>query len=261
MAVAVRRFSRFAIIGDLHLRPSIGGYGFHGELASCLRWVRSLRREVDAVICVGDLFDLDRSARPLDFEAELARIRDHWGDDLEALEDELDVCLVGNHELWLGESGRWVDAVDVVTPLGRWRVEHGHRFDAWMKQYRRFTQLVTWTSGRVETGGAAGVLAAMRSLEGLAVRGALSGGDVVSRAVGWLKAQGGLAGLAIGHTHSPLALRLSEGPLLVNAGDCMSAPWRAAIIDGIDGEALVLEGTEIDASPTVLARASWRRAD
>lgn len=257
MAHGVRRWSRFAVLGDIHLRPEVGGYGFGGELEGLLRWVESLRPQVDGVVCVGDLFDLDRSPSPFDFRAELARVRARWAEPLRALEAAFDVLLIGNHDRWLANEGQGLRTLDIQTPMGWWRVEHGDRFDAWIKRSPAFTHVVTWTSGKVDGSPVAPLLKTMRAIEAATTRGPLSGGDVAARAARWLQAEPMYAGMALGHTHVPLAEGGVEGPCLLNAGACMAPPWRAGIVDGVAGEATVVEGTLMGKDSRVIARSPW----
>ena len=222
---------RVAIMGDVHLGRGDARTGYGGseeELVGFLRW---LRGRADRVVVNGDLFDLDRGTLPLRFEAEYARARSRWPLVVSTLDDIGAVWLVGNHDAALtAHDGLWTAA---SVELGPWRVriEHGDRFDGWLKRQRTVTRLVTWASGRASRLGAGHLYDALRAGERLA---AGEGGSAVHRrALRWLDAQERHDVLVVGHTHEQAALEVA-GRWLFNAGDGTRLPFGFVVLDGDD---------------------------
>lgn len=240
--------ARVAVLGDLHL----GRIGSPlacavpaGEIAAA---AAALRSEHELVVVNGDLYDLERGTTPSQRREYDVVSPAHRATE-EALSAPGIVWVRGNHDRVLARLGRAVDAVEVATPCGRFRVEHGDRFDPPIKRWPAFTTLVTWASGRARSSPA--LMPAYRAMR-VAERmlGRLSGwsfGDasagvhdpVTAAAARWLQRTTDCDGLVIGHTHAPVLLRLGRR-LLANPGPSTDR-IRALSLDGLAGVALLLE--------------------
>ena len=225
---------RIAVLGDLHLaRPGSPACATLSP-AQLDRLLTTLREESDTVLFNGDLFDLERGPRPWRQAAELATLAPVHAEYLERLRAHDARCIFGNHDRVLGSAWGAAEAVDVQTPLGVVRIEHGDRFNAPIKRVRAFASAVTWASGRVQGPRTAPVYRAMKLAERV-----LAGeperedaaGAVERNAAAWLAAQRTNAPIAmvIGHTHRRRAEQVGTRWLL-NHGATMHAP-RAVIVD------------------------------
>lgn len=229
---------RIAVLGDLHVRPGVGLVALHRAEAFGA-WLERVAGRVDAVVLNGDLFDLDRGPWPLAHaraHAEIVAALPQW---CRVVDDGRWLRTVGNHDAWLGERRGWPRALELGVGGLRVRIEHGHRFDARIKQARRFASAVTWLAGRAERPELAPVLRSMRWMEEQLAEGGRGGGGTEARAASWLaRAPVGLDVLVLGHTHRAV-LRPVEGPRggrwLVNPGACLDGVLRWAEVDGGSG--------------------------
>lgn len=234
------RAERFAVLGDLHLaRPGTKACATLPPSALDTL-LDGLRREVDAVLFNGDLFDLERGPLPWRQAHELRTLAPLHHAYLEVLQRHEVGCLFGNHDRVLQHAWGAAEAVDVETPLGVIRVEHGDRFNAPIKRVRAFASGVTWLSGRVQGGLGAPVYRAMKAAERvLAGESEREGtpGAVERNAAHWLAtgAPPEVQALVIGHTHRRYAAPIGHAWLL-NPGAAMHGP-RAVAIDA-SGERL-----------------------
>ena len=224
-----------AVISDFHLGRPDAELACQVPTDEILAAIDGLQERADLVIVNGDLFDLERGTLPLP-NRELSLLREVHARILNRLIDPGIAITRGNHDRVLGRDGTAFDALDVELPFGTFRVEHGDRFDGWIKQSDTFTSLVTWTSGRVHRVRALRpIYDAMRFADRVLTGAAKSHEDpVAQRAAAWLASSPRHRGMVIGHTHHALLRDIGDGRLLMNPGDCMDT-IRALVLD--DGTA------------------------
>lgn len=225
------------MVGDLHVgRP--GSLSFAGTVEDARAGIDALREAgAELVVLNGDVLDLERGAMPLATDREWRHLRRlHAG-----LEQELQrpdvLVLAGNHDDALLRSGHAAASVDIVGGPYRVRVEHGHRFDAPIKQWRRFATLATWASGRVVDSRISGVYHSMRRVEGLLTgEGRASASPerlpdgLERRAMRWLLRIPTYDGLIIGHTHRAGYWAVGRSWLL-NPGESRGPALAAVLVD------------------------------
>jgi predicted phosphodiesterase len=183
------------------------------------------------VVINGDLFDMDRAATPLSHRQTLQTFRtlspNHklWS----LLDDPRVILLCGNHDSRIAEELKAYHAVDLRWGATRFRIEHGERFDAWVKRIRPFTSLVTWLSGVTERYSLSWLTDVMRTAESAT---ASSAGDerLVGRVVGWLSEHSRYDGILFGHTHRAMTWTTAVG-LVANSGQAMRWPIDALRLD------------------------------
>ncbi|MCB9506978.1 MAG: metallophosphoesterase [Myxococcales bacterium] len=216
-SVAARRF---VVVSDLHL-------GRPGALLACCvpdaeiaEALEALRDSETPLIVNGDLFDLERGVVPFAFQHELRLVSHEYPKTMRALGEGEVWSTSGNHDRERERDGSVTRWIEVSTPAGPIRVEHGDRFNAPIKRWPLFTSLVTWASGRaVATPALHPVYRMMHGLD-QALTGATVAAEepIAAAAAGWLGTKRGLAGMVIGHTHAPILKRLADGRLLMNPG-------------------------------------------
>ena len=234
MTVPRLHASHFTVFGDVHLArrgsPACGPVRAEAFVAA----VEALIETSELVIVNGDLFDLERGPLPWRQAHELSVIEPQHPH-VRAVEHPRVVWLSGNHDHVLTCQGRAQRAVDVVTPAGVVRVEHGDRFNPPIKQWPAFASGVTWLSGRVRGGGQAPLYRAMKQVERVLAGEVDEGsgpGSIERRAGRWLEGTD-YAGLVIGHTHRRYAEQVGDAWLL-NPGESMRGV-QAVRIDGHGG--------------------------
>ena len=227
-----------AVISDFHLGRVDAELACRIPSEVIIAAVDALQERADLVVVNGDLFDLERGTLPLP-SRELRLLETVHQAVLTRLTNPRIAITRGNHDRVLGRDGTAFDALDVELPFGLFRVEHGDRFDGWIKRSDTFTGLVTWTSGRVHRVGALRpVYDLMRFADRLLTGAATSHDDpVAQRAAAWLGSSAH-SGMVIGHTHHALLHDIGDGRLLMNPGGCMDTV-RALVMD--DGTAARLE--------------------
>jgi len=247
---------RIAVLGDVHLGRPGAPLAYTGDDAGFAAWIDALAAQYDAIVVNGDLYDLERGVVPFAFRDELDRLDAAHPRSLAALRRAGAIVLVGNHDAALAELRGTGDAIDLDTPSGLVRVEHGHRWDAPIKQLRRFTAAVTWASGRVVASPARPLFDVMRWLDRRLTGETARRSPVERGAAAWLGAHRHYAGLVIGHTHRPILDRVAGG-VLANPGGCVDGVRRWIEVDGAAGVVRRFEGgAEIDRAPLANRRAS-----
>lgn len=214
---------RIAVLGDVHLAAPGRPLAWEGSVETLVAVLTTLTATHDAVIVNGDLYDLERGPLPWRAERELSLARSAGSALDAALRDAKVVLTAGNHDAVLCARGEAVDAVTCAGAGGlKARIEHGHRFDAWIKRWRWFTSGVTWASGRAVRWGAGRTYDWMRTVEQTLTRedGAADLGGVHARARAWMISEDAAPDvLVLGHTHTRGAWPIGER-LLVNPGAC-----------------------------------------
>lgn len=230
--------SRVAIISDIHLAHAGAPMGFSGDDSSLAATLERLAATHERVIINGDLYDLDRGRWPWSFDEERAASDRAYPATTSVVRSSAFTLISGNHDLRL----RWVDAVEVLGERHRAWVEHGHRFDAPIKQYRGFARLVTWTSGKVA--GIPPLLNSMRWMEQTLTRSADSkrGDCPIERGAGaFIEGHPELDIVVLGHTHQE-TMSSWRGTWIVNPGPSLSRPYRWTSIDLAQGIVCNFEG-------------------
>lgn len=244
---ALKPVQRLIVIGDLHLGRGDPETGFSGTPADLTRALDRLETEADLVILNGDIYDLDRGRFPTAQGWEYRALRPRWTA-VEAIISRAHMrATAGNHDAAL--YGKTLGGAKVTAgyrvQVGdlHVQIEHGHRFDAWLKQRRRFTSSVTWLSGLVSQGPLRPIYNLLRTLESATTDD--DDGGPAERAALWLHGHRGdpLDLLIIGHTHRHLAERVGLRWLL-NPGASTCLPLRAL---RIDGKTKTAEFGEVDA--------------
>jgi predicted phosphodiesterase len=211
--------------------------------ATLVEAITALRGEHDLIVVNGDLLDLDRGLLPLRPDAELRVVGRAHERVLRALEGDGVIVLPGNHDPLLGADAHSETAVRVETASGELHIEHGHRFDAPLKQLRRFTALVTWGSGIAARAHLDPVLRAMIQLDrGLTGEGTGTG-PIERGATRWLARNPDVAAMAIGHTHRS-GVWQAWGRPVVNPGHCLDGVFRYATLEGSSGTITLHAGAE-----------------
>lgn len=223
------------ILSDLHLGRGDANTGFGGGAKEVARALQALAQEAELVIVNGDLYDLDRGSFPTAQRREYQFLQPRWRPVEKALKQAGARVTSGNHDHALRGQDLGGGAVAGAFRLRvgglRLHIEHGERFNAWIKQHRALTSFVTWMSG-----------VASRSVWGRPLYRLLRGVEacttddqedgVVRRAETWLRDEPNIDLMVIGHTHQYLHQKVGEA-LLLNPGDSMAFPLVFLKIDGV----------------------------
>lgn len=224
--------SKFAVISDTHLRSLDAQSDDHVSAQDVAELIVGLRQSGDVVIVNGDLFDMDRAALPLGHRQELERLKacnprhPLW----EVLADEGVVLLSGNHDSNVAGLLDSYQAVDIISGGARVRIEHGERFDAWIKRVRPFTSLVTWMSGLTESLSLSRLTNSFRCVEHAMTGSGDEGLFIHLRLLEWLRTHSRYDGIIFGHTHEP-AIASGLSGLLANSGQSMRWPVNVIRVD------------------------------
>lgn len=142
---------RLAAISDLHLSPPGPSCAFTHSADAFLRFLDRLEDTHDAILLIGDVYDLDVGERFLDRDGELARARDAWSPILDRLDQPHVLWVHGNHDALIAQEG--VPTERRLAPDG-WRIllRHGHRFglQPWVEPFK---PPVKWVAGRSQRRG------------------------------------------------------------------------------------------------------------
>jgi UDP-2,3-diacylglucosamine pyrophosphatase LpxH len=149
--------------------------------------------------------------------------------------------LAGNHDDALRNELGALDALRIHTDAGQVHIEHGHVFDAPIKQWREFASVVTWASGRASELGADPLLATLRKLDRALTGEGAELGPIERGALRWLAQRPDVALMCIGHTHRA-GVWAASGRTLVNPGDGVRAPIGWLSVDGRNGLAELRRG-------------------
>lgn len=221
-----------AICADIHLGRGEAVTGFSGSDEDLASFLSQLALSADLVVVNGDLYDLDRGLVPCAQGREFDVVRGRWQRVESAMQTHGIRMTAGNHDrVLLGRSfaGQVVRERLVVHHGGRtlW-IEHGERFDAWVKRVRWFTSLVTWVSGRVARGPLAPLYRALRWAETVTTQD--DGGGLEARAERWFRTQSECDLWVFGHTHREAMVNV-DGRWMLNPGEAMRAPFRFLRVD------------------------------
>lgn len=225
--------SRLAVLSDIHLGRGDGRTGFSGDVEHLCAALQRIAENADAVVINGDLYDLDRGTLPTAQALEFRRLRPKWAA-VEACMEKYGIRMTaGNHDralLAMQVGGAKVHESYVVA-VGQLnvRIEHGERFDAWIKRNRRFTSFVAWLSGWVSRIKLGFVYRILRMVERWTTDD--KDGGQVERAIKWMKQHQEIDVLIMGHTHQKHVQRVGSQWLL-NPGDAMHAKIHYLVIDG-----------------------------
>lgn len=224
--------SKIAIVSDLHLGRGDGQTGFYGTPEQARALLRAIAKTADLTIINGDLYDLDRGSLPTAQKREYEFLRPKWAS-VEACIEEYGIRLTaGNHDrALLGQivGGAPVFESYVVSVGARIvRIEHGERFDAWIKRNRRFTSFATWWSGWFSRHQLHGLYRLLRRIEAFSTKD--QEGGHIRRARRWMSEQKQCDILVLGHTHARCATACEKGWLL-NPGDAMHPVANYLLID------------------------------
>lgn len=231
---------RIAVIGDVHLGRGDAETGFAGTADRMCTFIAQVAASADLLVVNGDLYDLDRGSRPCAQSLEYVHLVPTWAPVEAALQRVGARLTAGNHDWAL--RGRTVghapvvDAYRVQVGALRVHIEHGERFNAWVKRHRGFTSFVTWLSGRVARGPLRPLYRLLRFLEARTTND--DAGGVTARAARWLRAQSEIDVMVIGHTHQALVERV-DAQWLLNPGDAMGERFGYLVIDGQQSEVVV----------------------
>lgn len=244
--------SRLAVLSDIHLGRGDGRTGYRGDIGHLCAALEMIAAQADLVVINGDLYDLDRGTLPTAQALEYKHLRPKWAA-VEACMAEHGIRMTaGNHDRAL--CGMHVGGAKVeqsyVVAVGDLsvRIEHGQRFDSWIKRNRRFTSFVTWMSGwasRIKLG-------VVYRLLRLAEKWTTDDkeGGLIHRASKWLQAHPEYDVLIMGHTHQQDARRCGAQWLL-NPGDGMHAKIHYVLIDGHEkGATFVTIEEDLASNPT-----------
>lgn len=226
------RISRLAVLSDIHLGRGDAQTGYYGRPEDLCSLLEHIAKDVDLVVINGDLYDLDRGAIPLAQFKEYQYLKGEWSA-VEACMKRLDIrTTAGNHDrALLGKTlGAHRVREHLLVPLQDLtvRIEHGERFDAWIKRNRRFTSLFTWLSGWLSRRGLDPLYRILRALEAWSTDD--SSGGLVRRAKKWLRTQNELDVLILGHTHTQVAEACGQKWVL-NPGDAMHPTAHYVVLD------------------------------
>lgn len=215
------------VCGDTHLGRGDATTGFGGAPEDFAAFLRQLAERAQLVVVQGDLFDLDRGSFPCAQALEFKAIRSRWAVVERAIEESGIRVLSGNHDrALLGKEfagARVCERYAVRVGERRVWIEHGERFDAWIKRWRGFTSFVTWVSGRVQRGPFSPLYRMLRWFERTTTGDA--DGALESRIIGWFRTSPELDILIFGHTHRRYHRNVG-GRWLVNPGDTMGSRFR-----------------------------------
>ncbi len=226
---------KLVVLSDVHLGRGDPRTGYRGDAAGFVQALHLLAKDADLLILNGDLYDLDRGAIPTAQALEYQHLEPDWRE----VEDCISVLPIrltaGNHDIALNQRMIAGNRVQLAYELqvGPWwvRVEHGDRFDALVKRFRRFTSAVTWLSGALSRWQLDPLYYGLRALEQIATDDQSNG--VALRAGQWLEQRRAYDVLILGHTHKRWAQRFGDQWLL-NPGACMDLPYRYLCINGED---------------------------
>lgn len=225
--------SRLAVLSDIHLGRGDGRTGYSGDADALCDALKRIAEQADTVIINGDLYDLDRGTLPTAQALEYRRLRPKWAAVEACMKRHGIRMTAGNHDRALLDMkvGGGTVRQQYTIRVGdvNVRVEHGERFDAWIKRNRRFTSFVTWLSGWVSRVKLGLVYRILRTFEAWTTDD--GDGGHVKRATHWLKQHPKYDVLIIGHTHKKHVQRVGSQWLL-NPSDAMNGVIHYLLIDG-----------------------------
>lgn len=214
-----RTARRLAVISDFHLGRPGAPLACQVPTEDILAAVKELRSMADLIVVNGDLFDLERGTAPF-LKRELRLLEAVHFRVVDALTGPEFAWVRGNHDRVLLELGRAFPALDVELPCGLFRIEHGDRFNAFIKRNESFTTAMTWLSGRLQIAPALQpIYKTMRAADHL-LTGAATAKDepIVAKSAEWLETEPGYRGMVIGHTHIPILHEGANGRRVMNPG-------------------------------------------
>lgn len=242
--------SRLAILGDLHLGRGDATTGYFGQPAHACLLLSKIAEQADLVVINGDLYDLDRGRFPTAQFLEYQHLQPTWASVEACIQRHGIRITAGNHDhALLGRSvgGKLVrEAFEIQLGEVRVRIEHGERFDAWIKRNRAFTSAATWLSGWLSRHGLDKLYRGMRRIEAWSTRD--QNGGQLRRAAQWLRTQQHLDLLVMGHTHQRCA-HPCGAQWLLNPGDAMHPVANYLLIDA-DQRTLTFYAFDEDLVPT-----------
>ena len=246
---------RVAILSDIHLGRSETNYACNvpGEIIRTL--LKRLNQEVDLVVLGGDLFDLDRGTLPLRQEHELKLLWESHFPTIMAMRGPKTRWITGNHDMISADFGLACHAIEVMTQRGCVLIEHGHRFDSWIKQFRVFTQFVTWFSGRIARPKTQKIFDLMQAIERFFIQPSKESdrGKTVKQ---WLISQPQYEGMIIGHTHLLRHYELPTKQWLIFSGQAMHLPMTYTILDADKGVIELISSTN-GVDRVIMASHKW----
>lgn len=237
-----RTARRLGVVSDFHLgRP---GAPLACQIAAdeILAAVDALRARTDMVVINGDLFDLERGTVPF-LKRELRLLEAVHHRVVAALTGPEFCWVRGNHDRVLLDLGRALPAIDVELPCGLFRIEHGDRFNAFIKRNESFTTMMTWLSGRLQIAPALlPFYKTMRAADHLLTGAATSKDEpIAAKSARWLAEQPGYRGMVIGHTHAPVLMECPDGRRVMNPGGSTDVV-HALVLE--EGEAELMRWTD-----------------
>lgn len=224
--------SRLAILGDIHLGRGDATTGYYGNANNASLLLSKIAEQADLVVINGDLYDLDRGALPMAQSLEYQHLQKYWRA-VESCIQQYDIRMTaGNHDhALLGRNlgGNPVrNAYRIQMNDLHVHIEHGERFDAWIKRNRQITSAATWLSGWLSRHKLNALYRAIRRIEAWSTQD--KNGGQLQRAEKWLRKQQNLDLLVIGHTHQRCAHPCGH-QWLINPGDAMRQVANYLLID------------------------------
>ena len=210
---------RVAVVSDLHLGRPDAPHACNVKLDEVKAAASVLAETHDLAVVNGDLFDLERGTWPLQGR-EYELLSQVHAEAAAALRAPPWIWTRGNHDRVLEALELATEHVEVALPCGVVRIEHGDRFNAFIKRWPPFTTFVTWVSGRVEAVPALRPIYRAMRFADLALTGTSRASEdpVVTAAAEWLGTRPDLRALVIGHPHEAVLRGLSDGRTVMNPG-------------------------------------------
>lgn len=224
---------RLAVISDFHLGRPGAPLACQVPTDDILAAVEQLRSMADLIVVNGDLFDLERGTFPF-LKRELRLLEAVHFRVVEALTGPEFAWVRGNHDRVLLELGRAFPALDVELPSGLFRIEHGDRFNSFIKRNEPFTTAMTWLSGRLQIAPALQpIYQTMRAADHLLTGAATAKQEpIAAKSTEWLGGEPQYRGMVIGHTHIPTLKEGPDGRRVMNPGGSTDVIHALIIEDG-----------------------------
>ncbi len=211
---------QIAVISDLHLGAGGAADGFGHDDGEFLRFLRSLERNFERVVLLGDIWETLTGIVPGHPGDELKGARQHHREIAQRFQRSQYVYVHGNHDLVAGAVDGAPDELWMEADGVRLLFTHGHQNDPLIQRRRWVSELGIWLGGWIRRIGLEPLYRLFAALDER--RGGLTPESAQSAFENWamdIAVQREADVIITGHTH--FAARAERGGrLFLNSGSC-----------------------------------------